>query len=310
MPHISLARRTASAVAILAALTIPINADAQVVGPLPTGVVTVPNAPVVVTACNLEHGGPNYVRVDGTVVIANRTTHALASAQVRFVFFDSENARMDQRDILLPLSSPVASGDTATARVDVSFSGTATLLARVSCRIHSANFSANKRWTYGQRWPEKLLPLHTEALSPSGGEGGAAGNMPRSAAAAPRVQIAVTNAWTDTVGGVTYVHDALSITGSDAPTMLRPSNLALTLTLANGSKKAYTGLEQPAPSYAKLNPLGSTPTTAYEVDPAADMGRIGTLTIPPHGTVTTTVTFAIPDPLAAGANYREVAVAR
>jgi len=299
-------RRALTVAAILAALAAPIAVAAQVSGPFPTAIVAVPNAPVALTTCHLEHASPISVRVDGSVVIANRTTHTLASAQVRFVFFDTENTRMDQEDIGLPLTAPVAPGDVSTARVDIMFQGTATLLSRVSCRIESANFSAGKHWTYGQRWPEKLIPIRKEAMSFSGGEGRGATAAQRVTPAAARVQVTVTNAWTDTVAGVLYVHDALAIVGRDAPTILRPSDLTLTVALANGATKTYQAMNGSAPTYLKLNPLGDTPTTAYEVDPTADMGRIGALTIPPHGTVTTTVTFAIPDPIAASATYRDV----
>ncbi len=70
----------------------------------------------------------------------------------------------------------------------------------------------------------------------------------------------------------------------------------LTVPLANGGRKTYAGLQQAAPTYQRLNPFGDSATDVREVAPAEDFGRLGTMTIPPHRAVMTTVTFAIADP--------------
>jgi hypothetical protein len=294
---------TAALLAVLVASPSAVLAQAiPLDGDVPTRVVGVPNAPVALSACKLHLTlGPG---VQGNVVVTNRTTHALSAARIVLVEYDVENTRMDQQNLPLALADPVVPGDSASGNVVAGFRGDSRLLSRVTCRVQSAEFSANKKWTYGQTWHEKLVPLPTEQASYGGGKETA----PRRVAAAPHVQVAVTKTWTDTLDGVLYVHDALAIVGSEGTVTLHPSDLTLTVPLANGARKTYIGLAQAAPTYQRLNPFGSSTTTVPEVAPAEDFGRIGMMTVPPHGSVTTTVTFAIADPVAPDATYREVSL--
>jgi hypothetical protein len=77
------------------------------------------------------------------------------------------------------------------------------------------------------------------------------------------------------------------------------------MTLPGGARKTYPGLAAPAPQYSKIVP-GVGTTLAYEVAPAADLGRLGMIIIPAHASVTTTVTFGIADPLATPTDNRNV----
>jgi hypothetical protein len=145
-------------------------------------------------------------------------------------------------------------------------------------------------------------------MVPSGGGQQAAPNNAAPAAATPKITIAVTNSWTDTVNGTLFIHDAISITGGNADVQLRATDLALSMTLAGGAKKSYLGLGIPAPQYSKISALSSQPVAAYEVDPSQDLGRLGAITVPAHGNVATTVTFLITDPVQSANDNRAVTV--
>lgn len=297
-------RRAFVAAAVLLALASPMSALAQSDG-IPIAVVPVPNAPVAITSC--RKNAWLYT------VVNNRTTHGLLSIAVDIRYFDQDNTLVGEAKPSNAISPPVDGGENTIVQLDPSagFSEPASAIVRATCRIQSATFTSNKKWTYGQRWTDKLLPPRHASANDVGQEPQSGLAPSRSAPAPtqrPRVHIAITSAWTDNVNGVLYVHDALAITGGDTPATLQPSDVVLTLTLANGASKTYAAMDQPAPTYAKLNPLGDTPTIAYEVDPAADFGRIGPMTIPPHATVTTTATFMVPDLVSANATYRDVAV--
>lgn len=121
-----------------------------------------------------------------------------------------------------------------------------------------------------------------------------------------RLSVAVANAWTDLVGGTLYVHDAIAIRDGDSDQSLQTSHIVLRMRLANGSLRSYSALAQPAPTYQRIDPLRSQTATVNEVDPSSDFGRIGTMTVPAHGSVTTTVTFAIADPVVDKSDDRDV----
>ena len=277
-----------------------------------SGVVNVPNSPIVLTACKMSRQSSGWNDIFGPVVIGNRTKHALAGVQIVYAFYDSENVRMSQTTQRYSLSEPVLSGDTVTVQGGASFNGTAQLLSRVTCRVQSADFSANKRWQYGQAWNEKLVPLATEqAATPldssssqvlSAAKAGPSGSARSSNAAAPGVKITSTNAWNDTVGGNLLVHVAIDVEGGSGDATLSPANLMLTMALANGGKKAYLAIPVAAPTFQKLNPLGNTTTIAYEVDPKEDIGGLGSIIVPAHGSVKLVATFLIGNDLVANAN--------
>ncbi len=127
------------------------------------------------------------------------------------------------------------------------------------------------------------------------------------AVAAPPITFTVTKAWNDSVNGVLFVHDAITIAGGERDVELPPDAFALGMSLANGAKKSYTSLTQAAPTYAKYSPGAPNNTmTAYEVAPREDLGSIGTLTIPAHGNVRVIVTFQVVDEVADPTNNRNV----
>lgn len=283
-------------VAGVAAALLPILAIAQSETGTTVGIVAVPNAPVAITACKIQNTDNHRDEFNGNVVFMNRTKHALADVRIAIVAYDGENVRMDQQGLRAVLSEPLASGDSTSSRVYVHFhvAGREALVSRVACRVQGAVFSGNRQWTFGQTWAEKLLPLHPEAMTSVQGEGRA---VVASAQPVSRANIAVTNALNDVLNGVTVVHVALSLSAGDSSTLVRPTDVQLTMSLANGLKKTYTALARQAPTYQKLNPLGSTPTTAYEVTPSEDFGLVGPITVPAHGEGRITATFVVPEQL-------------
>ena len=307
-------RIVASVVAGVAAALFPIIAFAQSSlddrAPMATSIVAVPNAPITLTTCKLQKYGMYRDTWVGNVVIANRTKHLGASARVMLVAYDGENTRMDQHSLEITYAEPVASGESMSSplRVEFQVQGREALIARVSCRVQSATFSGNRIWSVGQKWPEKLLPLHSETLSTTDGGGGGGAAAPRPTASTQRAAIVVTNSWNDVVNGVTFVHVALSLSAGDAPAVVRPADVQLTMSLANGLQKTYSALSTSAPTYQKLNPLGSTTVTAYEVTPSEDFGRVGTVTVPAHGEGRVIATFAVADALANPTNNRAVSL--
>jgi hypothetical protein len=298
-------RRVLSVATVLTALVVATPASAQVVDGIPTSVVATPNAPLAITSCKVGRNiGPYGDPLNAVVV--NRTTHAALSVGVQVRYYDQDGTLVGQGAPTRTLDAPLAGGDDVVLQFSsgADLSEPRTAIVRATCRLQSVVFTGRKKWAYGAAWTEKLVPLATEQASYGGGKGAA----PRQVAVAPHVQVAVTKIWTDTLDGVLYVHDALAIVGSESTVTLRPSDLTLTVPLANGARKTYAGLQQAAPTYQRLNPFGSSTTTVPEVAPAEDFGRLGTMTIPPHGAVTTTVTFAITDPVARDATYREVSL--
>jgi hypothetical protein len=83
-----------------------------------------------------------------------------------------------------------------------------------------------------------------------------------------------------------------------ADSTVTPSDFTLTMMLADGTGRTYAGMTQAAPTYQKINPLGNQLITAYEVDPQTDLGRMGSVAVPAHGTISVTVTFMVPDAVA------------
>jgi len=107
---------------------------------------------------------------------------------------------------------------------------------------------------------------------------------------------AVTNAWNDAVNGVLFVHDAIAITGGESDVMLQPDDFLISMHLANGAIKKYPSMTQHAPTYQKYNPADiQNPLTVPEVDVKEDLGSIGPMTIPAHGSVRIVVTFQVVD---------------
>lgn len=276
--------------------------------PMATQVNPVARSPVTIERCRMLSNQNSQIWATN-VVIGNRTRHGLANASVAFTAYDPENVKLAQTTIPLPFSDIIASADTSPFAINLGFPlgeiTDAKLVARISCRIASADFTGNRHWRYPQRWPEPLLKLAAEA-PPSKTNGLPDGTS--SLLRAQRLSVAVTNAWSDLVGGTLYIHDAIAVRGSDFDQSLRVSDLVLQMRLSNGSLRSYPALAQPAPTYQRIDPLGSQTATVNEVDPSNDLGRIGTMTVPAHGRVTTTVTFAVADPVVDKSDDRGVSV--
>ncbi len=257
---------------------------------VPTSIVAVPNSPITLTSCRAHPAG--FGSWDGTFNVLNRTKHAMLSFRVRYRAFDSENVAIGQGTSDVAPSESLASGDTGTYSSETFFgvSEPRSSGLHLNCRVEAATFTGKRSWTFGHRWPEKLLPLgRASAFSP----------LPplsrRSMPAPPRLGITVVNAWNDAVNGALFVHDSITVHGGASDATLRASDFRLTMSLANGSRRTYAGLAQPAPTFQKLNPLGPDMTSAYEVDPREDLGAMGSILVPAHGVVRTTVTFDVTD---------------
>ncbi len=115
---------------------------------------------------------------------------------------------------------------------------------------------------------------------------------------APQITATVSNAWNDTKDQVLYVHDTVTLQGGESDARLTPGNFTLTMTLAGGAKKTYSAMTTPAPSYTKTNALGVAaagygPTLQPMVDAQTDLGALGSIVVPAHGTASVTVTFAV-----------------
>lgn len=296
---------------LVTAMVVPAVALAAVIPvgtPMPTRILPVGTAPIALQKCKLDKDGMYANSWAGNVVVGNRTKHVLSTARVVFVAYDVENTRMDQESRDFDFSEPVASADSSSAAVNINFAGNPVLIARVTCRVQSASFSANKRWQYGQSWKEPLVRLNAEPTADAGGEGPLGQSPAREASTAVRPAIIVTNAWNDVVNGVTYVHAALTVTARESAATLRASDLQIVVTLRNGGRKTYAALLSGAPTYQKMNPLGSGLATAYEVQPSEDLGLLGATLVPAHGEAHVVATFAIPDALANPNDNRAVSL--
>ena len=303
--------RLISGAAILAVFSFASSAIAD--QEVSSGIINVPNSPIVLTACKLRRNDSRDVNVNGPVIVGNRTKHSLARLEIVYGFYDSENVRLDQRTHRYSLETPIISGDTATvqggSQVYGTLYNTPQLLGRVTCRVQSAEFSGNKHWQYGQPWNEKLVPLTTEqaATTSESGAGPLKAVRPQSSTL-PKITVTVANSWNDTNSGITIVHDTLVITGGDSDVAIRGSNFALTMALANGAKKSFAGLIQQVPRYSRIDPRTGNTVMAFEVDPREDLGVLGTVVVPAHGTVRLTVSFIMQDALANLSDIRAVTI--
>lgn len=296
----------AAAISLIFLVTPTVGVWAQSTG-YPTAIMPTIGAPLTIATCrdtvynNGINGGSFYVNV------ANRTTHALLSVAIEFRYYDQDGTVIGERTLQTRLGTPLASADSGLYRFDnsMNLSEPVSAIVRASCRLQSAAFTGEKQWTYPQKWAEQLLPI---AANDGTNIGSSGDDHAAPLSAHPSLKMTVSKAWNDSVNGALFVHDAVVIEGSDADATLTPGQLVLTMQLANGSKKQYFGLARPAPTYQKLNPLGSTTVTAYEVDPRNDLGAIGSLIVPAHGTVSVTVTFLVSDVVADPSANNTVAV--
>lgn len=102
---------------------------------------------------------------------------------------------------------------------------------------------------------------------------------------------------------------AIEVKGSAKEFSLHPNDVTLKLALANGAKKSYPAMTQAAPSYEKMNPLTREMVLAAEVDPKNDLGGLGSIIVPPNGSVRVTASFLVgSDVLANPSDNREVSI--
>lgn len=267
-----------------------------------SSVVKTANAPVTMTAC---HIGPNYYNAH--VNLVNRTRYDAITMTVAFRFFDDSNAQIGQATNMLSPNELLHPDDTGTYETDPSpsLSEPGNAIARVSCRVISATFTGRKTWSYPRRWPEKLRPM--TAPDAGGADKDGSDNRSTSQSQLPsgsrsvNLPIQVTNAWNDTLNDALFIHDTLVITGGNSDVTLAPSSFALAMNLVNGGRKSYPALSTPAPSYSKFNVMANNGAggnvMVSEVDPSSDLGRLGSITVPAHGSATVTLTFAVTDPV-------------
>jgi hypothetical protein len=142
---------------IAGALLSPFAASAD---PAPAKVIQVLGSPVAVTRCTYNSDGGGYWTELAN--ITNRSPYPLISAQVRFQFFDGEGPVGEQVFQITPRGSDVlASGDATSIsnQVGQNFSAPTSTVRYATCRILSATFTRDRKWSYGQPYTAKLLPL-------------------------------------------------------------------------------------------------------------------------------------------------------
>ena len=300
---------TASAL-VLASLT-PALAEERLV---PVKIIAVSGAPVGLSRCKAHMWNSSLAP---NVTFTNLSGRYLQSVTIAFKLYNHLGELAGDGDVQVDASvMPGDSVNRAFGDSHVFSSDGGDAVAAVTCRLQSASFEGHKTWKYGQKWPEKLAPA--PAVVPStdevgmGGRGDAVGDNPGSTRRAPApadLVVAVVNSWNDTVGNNLLVHTALDVTGGVTDATLSPNMLSLTMTLANGGKKAYRALGDAAPTYKKINPMGDAPMVAYEVDPKDDLGRLGSLIVPARGKVRVVATFLVgTDNVANPTDNRSVAV--
>lgn len=279
---------------------------------LATSVIPVANAPLQITRC--RYFSKPFAPWALMTNISNRTSHSVTSFSVQIRLYDTDGVEIGQTTVSQDLNDLLTPGDTATYNIgyaNIDSSEPQQAYARVTCRLQSATFTGRKSWTYGQRWHEPLRRIETQGTS---GDDSSSDSVPLqasrshtvSASAGQRVTFSVVNAWNDTAGGELLVHDTLDIQGANSEATVGASAFKLTMVLANGAKKTYTGLPSAAPTYTKWNTLTNQSTLAHEVDPSEDLGALGAVTVPAHGSAHVTVTFLVPDPVANPSDNRSI----
>jgi len=262
-------------------------------------VVAVSNAPIEVTNCN-SGGEQRYTNV------FNRTSDTLKSFTETWTAFASSGKKLGlAEDIEYDIHPPLASGDSGAyvqEVPDAAFtSGSSSPIARYSCVISEATFTNGSHWASGKSWHGQLLPL----ASAGSGESGASRSA-GSGSSSGRLKFTVVKAWNDFSPGQYVVHDALMISGGNSPVTISADEFVLSVTLANGGVQQYTGLTKAAPTFNRFNYITKQPVEAPEVDPREDLGALGSLIVPPHGTVMITVSFILAAPLAEPDANRDV----
>lgn len=275
-------------------------------------------APVTMTACRsgdyglvgIYWGFPIHVN------LVNRTRYSMISATIAYRAFDVSNEQIGQSTNVISPVELLPSDDTGTYATGaiMGLSEPTNAVAHVTCRVVGATFTGRKTWSTARRWSEKLRPMTSpDTGEPANSRGGNQATS-RSRLASMRNSVSlpmqVTNAWDDTLNGTLFVHDTVVVSGGNSDVTLAPSSFVLAINLANGGRKSYPALSTSAPAYSKFNVAANNgaggDVMVPEVDPSSDLGRLGSITIPAHGSATVTVTFAVTDPVADPKSNRNV----
>ncbi|TAM90892.1 hypothetical protein EPN42_05175 [bacterium] len=270
-----------------------------------TRIVNQPNAPLDLQRC-LAYDSPYDAATSLNVL--NRSRHELIRFDIAFQFFDVDGTLIGEGRASFSPDDLVAPGDLRlfTGAFSVAKSEPLRATGLVTCKIVSAVFTGKQVWRYGQRWKEPLLPISapetgSSGMSASSGAVAGAGQAARPSNPVSDLKVSVLNTWSDANGNSQpglYVHDRLQITAGKQSVTVRPNDFVLTARLANGGDKKFDGLAQAAPRYLKMSWATNQNEWVPEVEPAQDLGGIGSLIVPANGTVTVTVTFFVPDPIA------------
>jgi hypothetical protein len=112
---------------------------------------------------------------------------------VQIRFYDSDRAAIGQVTREMALEEPLARGDTSLLQLNAftSLSEPSSAIAKATRRIQSAAFTGLKKWTYGQRWSEPLLPTPGQQSAADPGAGAGTGPL---SAATPKLAVDVVNA--------------------------------------------------------------------------------------------------------------------
>ena len=262
-------------------------------------VVATPGAPVAITHCTARtESGELFVSSNAI----NRSDVFLTSYVVRWFLYDHSEILMGQSDSSNSFSTDLAPNDTTSSGNNAIYYFTEPLssLSRVKCRLESAKFEGGLTWTYGRVWHRRLGPLpRVESFSdnaPVNSERKVASGASQSGDLS-NVHLEVANAWNDTVNGNLLVHVAVNVRASSTAAVIDPANLQLSMKMADGKDRVFTAMNNAAPTYQKLDPLGqsSTTQTAFEVDPKEDLGRLGRVDLFANSTARIVATFAIGD---------------
>lgn len=247
----------------------------------------------------------------------NRSSHSLIDGSVEYRFFDRDNTQIGRTAYTYTPSETLSPQDTGTFNnnyIYVNLSEPVSAVSRVTCKLTGAHFTGRLTWKSGSAWqggPLSPVPKTEAARDDAAISANQTAAGPSSGAGAGRrssLKFEVEKAWNDVVRDGMWVHDALIIHGGENPVTIRPADFVLTMALANGAQKTYPGLATTAPTYQKYNAFTKETTTAYQIEPKTDLGRLGSLIVPAHADVAVTVTFAVPDQIADATANRQISL--
>jgi hypothetical protein len=274
-----------------------------------TSTIAQAGAPATITRCFVTYA----YGFQSSFNLYNRTSHSLIDASIEYRFYDRDNTQIGRTAYTYTPGETISPQDTGTFNnnsIYVSLQEPVSAVSRVTCRLSGAHFTGRLAWKSGSPWQGGALSPNPKSEAarddaPLGGTGQAAAT--RSAhRTTTGFKFDVEKAWNDVVRDGIFVHDALIVHGGDNGVTVRPSDFVLTMALANGAQKTYPGMTTAAPTYQKYNPLTKDYTTAYQIDPKTDLGRLGSIIVPAHSDVSVTVTFTVSDQIADASANRQV----